>query len=147
MNILNLGFACDHAGFETKQKLIEHFTAKGYTCKDYGAYSTDSVDYSDFAHPLAKAVTNKEHDFGVTLCGSGNGISMTANKHREIRAALCWTSEIAELARLHNDANVCSIPARFVSIEEAIAIVEIFLATGFEGGRHIRRIEKMKDVD
>ncbi|PLX03411.1 MAG: ribose 5-phosphate isomerase B [Marinilabiliales bacterium] len=140
---MKIAIASDHAGFELKAKIIDVLVAKGYKVKDYGPFSTDSVDYPDFAHPLANDVEKGEFDFGITLCGSGNGISMTANKHQGIRSALCWNKEISELARLHNDANVCSIPARFVSQEEALEIVMAFLSTGFEGGRHQRRIEKI----
>ncbi|MCG8410909.1 MAG: ribose 5-phosphate isomerase B [Bacteroidales bacterium] len=143
MNKKSLGIACDHAGYEFKEKLKVELEKNGYVIKDYGTYSDESADYPDFAHPLASAVENEEHIYGITLCGSGNGINMTANKHQGIRAALCWNVEIAELARLHNDANVCSIPARFVDFDLAKQIVEIFLNTEFEAGRHIRRINKI----
>jgi ribose 5-phosphate isomerase B len=116
---------------------------QGIEYKDFGAYSSESSDYPDFAHPLAIAVSNAEFDLGITLCGSGNGINITANKHQKIRSAICWLPEIAELARLHNDANVCALPARFLTDEQAIAIVEVFLNTGFEGGRHQNRINKI----
>ena len=138
-----IAFACDHAGFETKEFLISFFNKKGYEIKDFGTYSSESTDYADYAHPMAKAVENKEYNFGISLCGSGNGINMTVNKHQGIRSALCWNVEIAELARLHNNANICAIPARFVSKESAAEIVEIFMKTDFEGGRHIKRIEKI----
>ena len=140
---MKIGIACDHAGYDTKEAIIKHLLDKGHEMVNYGTNSTESVDYPDFAHPLAAAVEKGEHDFGITLCGSGNGINMVANKHQEIRSALCWTAEIAELARQHNDANVCSVPARFISLEEAIAIVDAFLTTDFEGGRHQRRIDKI----
>jgi ribose 5-phosphate isomerase B len=143
MNKKSLGIACDHAGFSFKEKLKVVLENKGYQVKDYGTYSEESADYPDFAHPLASAVENKEHIFGITLCGSGNGINMTANKHQGIRAALCWTEEISELARLHNDANICSIPARYVNYDLAEKIVATFLNTKFEGGRHLRRINKI----
>jgi len=138
-----LAIACDHAGFEYKEIIKNYLENKGYTIKDFGTYSTESSDYPDYAHPLAEAVEKEEYLFGITLCGSGNGINMTANKHQGIRAALCWNAEISELARLHNNANVCSIPARFVNIDLAKKIVDIFLTTEFEGGRHLRRIEKI----
>ena len=143
MEKLKVAIACDHAGFQFKNKLVEVLKADGHEVKDFGTNSEDSMDYPDTAHPLATAVEAGEFDFGFTLCGSGNGITMTANKHQKIRAALCWTAEIAELARLHNDANVCGIPARFISYEEAEKIVKIFLNTGFEGGRHQKRVDKI----
>ncbi|NPA68797.1 MAG: ribose 5-phosphate isomerase B [Chlorobi bacterium] len=138
-----IAFACDHAGYETKNFLIKQLKSKGYEIKDFGTFSEESVDYPDFAHPMASAVERGEYDFGISLCGSGNGINMTANKHQGIRSALCWNTEISKLARLHNDANVCALPARFVSKEEAEKIVDVFLSADFEGGRHIRRIEKI----
>ncbi len=138
-----IAFASDHAGFETKKFLIEMLTKEGYEIKDFGTYSDKSVDYPDFAHPMAAAVNSKEFDLGFSLCGSGNGINMTVNKHQQIRSALCWTVEIAELARLHNDANICALPARFVSVELAVEIVNKFLSTKFEGGRHLARINKI----
>jgi len=138
-----IAFASDHAGFETKKFLIEMLTKEGYEIKDFGTYSTESADYPDFAHPMAAAVNSKEFDLGFSLCGSGNGINMTVNKHQHIRSALCWTVEIAELARLHNDANICAIPARFVSVELAVEIVNKFLSTEFEAGRHLARINKI----
>jgi len=143
MNKKSLGIACDHAGFKFKENLKLDLEKQGFQVKDYGTYSEESADYPDFAHPLAKAVESKEHIFGITLCGSGNGINMTANKHQGIRAALCWTEEISELARLHNDANICSIPARYVNYELVQKIVDTFLNTEFEGGRHLRRINKI----
>ena len=139
----HIAIACDHAGFKIKETIKAYLLKKGYKLMDFGTYSEESVDYPDFAHPLAQAVERKEFDCGITLCGSGNGISMTANKYQGIRAALCWNIEIANLARLHNNANVCSIPARFVSEELALDIINEFLKTDFEGGRHIKRIEKM----
>ena len=138
-----IALASDHAGYETKLVLIEMLKEKGYEIKDFGTYSTESVDYPDFAHPMASAVEKKDFDLGISLCGSGNGINMTVNKHQGIRSALCWTVEIAELARFHNDANICSLPARFVSVDLAKDIVNKFLETKFEGGRHILRIDKI----
>jgi len=143
MTKISVGIAADHAGFEYKEKLKGDLKEEGYEIKDYGTYSAESTDYPDFAHPLASAVEKGEHRFGITLCGSGNGINMTANKHCGIRAALCWNQEISELARLHNDANICSLPSRFVDYNLAKDIAKIFLNTKFEGGRHLRRIEKI----
>jgi ribose 5-phosphate isomerase B len=143
MNMKKIGIASDHAGFDKKELVKKWLTEKGYEVKDFGAHSSASADYADYAHPLASAVENNEVELGFSLCGSGNGINMTVNKHQGIRAALCWTKEISELARQHNNANICSIPARFVSEKEAIDIVEIFLNTGFEGGRHQTRIDKI----
>ena len=138
-----IALASDHAGYDTKLVLIEMLKEKGYETKDFGAYSTESADYPDFAHPMASAVESSDFDLGISLCGSGNGINMTVNKHQGIRSALCWTVEIAELARFHNDANICSLPARFVSVDLAKDIVNKFLETKFEGGRHILRIDKI----
>ncbi len=138
-----IALACDHAGYETKIFLINMLKKAGYTVQDFGTHSTESADYPDFAHPLASAVESGDFDLGISLCGSGNGINMTVNKHQGIRSALCWNVEIAELARFHNDANVCAIPARFVSDEIAAEIVNKFLETKFEGGRHKKRIEKI----
>ncbi len=143
MKNLKVAVACDHAGFERKQTVLKYFQEQGIEYKDFGAFSEESSDYPDYAHPLANAISNKEFDLGITLCGSGNGINMTANKHQGIRSALCWMPEIARLARLHNDANVCAIPARFVTDEEAVEITRVFLTTEFEGGRHIQRINKI----
>jgi len=133
----------DHAGFETKQMLITHLTTLGYEVKDYGCYSDQSIDYPDYAHPVAAHIESNPGSLGILLCGSGNGISMTANKHQGIRCALCWTPEIAELARLHNDANIISLPARFISVDEAKEMVNVFLNTAFEGGRHATRVAKI----
>jgi ribose 5-phosphate isomerase B len=143
MEKLKIAIACDHAGFERKQTVLKYLQEQGIEFKDFGAYSTGSSDYPDYAHPLATAVSNGEFDFGITLCGSGNGINMTANKHQGIRSAICWMPEIAALARQHNDANICALPARYITDEQAIEIVKIFLSTGFEGGRHQRRIDKI----
>lgn len=137
-----IGFACDHAGFELKSFLMEYLRQKGFEIKDFGTNSTDSCDYPDYAHPLASAV-EKGECIGFAICGTGNGISMTANKHQGVRCALCWDVEIAALARQHNNANICGMPARFISKELAVEIVETFLKTEFEGGRHERRINKI----
>lgn len=138
-----IAFASDHAGFELKQHLIEYVESKGYTVKDFGTYSTDSCDYPDFAHPCAESVEQGECDFGIAMCGSGNGIQMTLNKHQGIRAALCWLPELAALARQHNNANILVLPARFISEDEADKIVDVYLSAEFEGGRHQRRIDKI----
>jgi ribose 5-phosphate isomerase B len=138
-----LAIGSDHAGYEFKEVLKKWLSDKGYTVKDFGTHSLDSVDYPDFAHPVASAVEKQEFDLGILLCGSANGVAITANKHQGIRAALCWTDEIASLARQHNNANVVCIPARFVSEEMAKKITETFLATPFEGGRHEKRVGKI----
>lgn len=140
---MKLAIASDHAGFETKQILVEYLKQKGYDITDFGTNSATSMDYPDTAHPLAIAVEKGEFPLGITLCGSGNGINITANKHQGIRSALCWNTEIAALARQHNNANVCALPARFISVEMAKAIVDVFLNTGFEGGRHQTRVDKI----
>ncbi|WJJ98745.1 ribose 5-phosphate isomerase B [Elizabethkingia anophelis] len=138
-----IAIAGDHAGFEYKEIIIKHLEGK-YEVKDFGTYSTDSVDYPDFVHPAASAVENEEFELGILICGSGNGVQITANKHQRIRCALCWEVEIAELARQHNDANMISIPARFVSEDLAKQMVDTFLTTDFEGGRHQNRVNKIK---
>ncbi len=138
-----IAIASDHAGYSVKQALIEYLSTKSYNIMDYGTNSERSCDYPDYAHPMAKAVEDGEFNIGISLCGTGNGINMVANKYRTIRSALCWNTEIAKLARQHNDANICAIPARFVSVEQAILILDAFLHTDFEGGRHQKRIEKI----
>ncbi len=138
-----VGLASDHAGFEMKQFIKQFLIEKGIEIKDFGTFSCESVDYPDFAHPLANAVESGECYPGFAFCGSGNGINMTLNKHQKIRAALCWNEEIGKLARLHNDANICVMPGRFIKNEEAEKIAETFLNTEFEGGRHQRRIDKI----
>lgn len=143
MEKLRIGIASDHAGFERKQSVLKYLEQQGVEFKDFGAFSEESSDYADFAHPLAQAVTKGEFNLGITLCGSGNGINMTANKHAGIRSAICWLPEIAALARQHNDANICALPARYLTDEQAVEIVKIFLTTDFEGGRHLRRINKI----
>lgn len=134
---------CDHAGFELKQELIKHLESKGYEIKDFGTYSEDSIDYPDYAHPVAEMVEQNTGMLGILLCGSGNGINMTANKHQGIRSALCWQPEIARLAREHNNANIIALPARFITKETAIEMIDIFFSTDFEGGRHQNRIDKI----
>lgn len=140
---MKIAIGNDHAGPEYKKAIIEFLEKQGHEVINYGTDSEASVDYPDFGHPVAIDVETKKVDFGIVICGSGNGIAMTVNKHQGVRAALCWTKEIAELARLHNDANVISIPARFTSIPQAVAMVETFLNTAFEGGRHQNRVNKI----
>jgi ribose 5-phosphate isomerase B len=141
--IMKLAIACDHAGFIMKKHIKNYLLSKGYEIKDFGADSEESSDYADFAHPMALSIEQKEYDFGISMCGSGNGINMAANKHRGIRSALCWEPEIARLARSHNDANICALPARFITPDKAEKIVDTFLNTTFDGGRHQRRIDKI----
>lgn len=140
-NNLKIAIGADHAGFDYKESLKAHLSA--LEVKDFGTYATDSVDYPDFAHPVASAVESGDFDFGILVCGSANGVAITANKHQQIRAAICWENEIAALARQHNNANIICIPARFVSTELAKEMVSTFLATAFEGGRHEKRVEKI----
>lgn len=135
--------ASDHAGFRLKEKLVRWLTANKYEVSDLGCFSEDSVDYPDFAHPLAIAVEKGDFEYGITICGSGNGINMASNKHPKIRSAVCWNEEISRLARAHNNANICALPGRFLSEEEAILIIKTFLNTSFDGGRHKRRIDKI----
>ena len=137
------GMAADHAGYTMKEALKSLLEERGYEIKDFGTHSEESMDYPDVAHPLAEAVESGSVDFGVALCGSGNGISITLNKHQGVRAALCWKPELAALAKQHNNANVLSLPARFISLEEAKAIVAAYLDAEFEEGRHQRRIDKI----
>lgn len=134
---------CDHAGFQLKQELIGYLESKGYEVKDFGCYSEESIDYADYAHPVAELVEQNKGMRGILICGSGNGINMTANKHQGIRSALCWQPEIAKLAREHNDANIIALPARFISSESAKEMIDLFFSTDFEGGRHQKRIEKI----
>lgn len=138
-----IALASDHAGFDKKQVIIKYFQEKGIQYKDLGCYSADSCDYPDFAHAIGNAIEKGEYEIGITFCGSGQGISITANKHKNVRSAICWNAEIGALAKQHNNANICSIPGRFVTDEEAIAIVEAYLNADFEGGRHARRIAKI----
>ena len=140
---LKLSIGADHAGFQLKEVLKDYLTKAGHTITDRGTYSVDSVDYPDFAHPVANDVEGGQADFGILICGSANGISMAANKHAGIRAAICWKPEIAELARLHNNANILSLPARFISEEDAKACCDVFFGTAFEGGRHANRVAKI----
>ncbi len=138
-----IAIGSDHAGFDYKEDLISFLEGKGLLYHDHGTHSKDSVDYPDYAHPVALAVENGEAAFGILLCGSGNGVAITANKHQGVRAAICWGEELSKLAREHNDANIICIPARFVREGDAEKMVEIFMHTAFEGGRHQRRVEKI----
>ncbi len=138
-----IAFGGDHAGFEYKTQLLKYLTEKNYTTKDFGPFSADSVDYPDFVHPVAKAVESGEFDFGILICGSANGVAMTANKHQDIRAGIAWAAELAKLTRQHNNANILCLPARFISLEVAKECVDAFLETSFEGGRHQNRVNKI----
>ncbi|MEZ7514953.1 ribose 5-phosphate isomerase B [Flavobacterium frigidarium] len=140
---MKISIGNDHAGPEYKKAIVAMLESKGYEVTNYGTDSVDNVDYPDFAHPVATNVEEGKADFGILICGSGNGIAMSANKHQNVRAGLCWIKEIAALARQHNDANIVCIPARYTSIQQAIEIVETFLTTDFEGGRHQNRVNKI----
>ena len=133
----------DHAGPEYKKAIVKYLESQGIQVANYGTDTSESVDYPDFAHPVGNAIDKGEAELGIVICGSGNGIAMTVNKHPKVRCALCWNKEIAELARKHNNANVVSIPARFTAIEQAVDIVKTFISTEFEGGRHQKRVEKI----
>jgi ribose 5-phosphate isomerase B len=138
-----IAIGCDHAGIDYKNEVKNWLESQGYLVKDFGTYNTESVDYPDFAHPTANSVETGEASFGILFCGSANGVAMTANKHTGIRAGLCWVTEVAELTRLHNDANMICVPARFVSFSLAKEMIEKFMTTAFEGGRHQNRINKI----
>jgi ribose 5-phosphate isomerase B len=138
-----IALASDHAGFDRKQTIIRYFNENGIRFADLGCYSNESCDYPDFGHKIANAISDGKYLKGITFCGTGQGISITANKHPKIRSAVCWNEEISRLARQHNDANICAIPGRYVTDQEAIRIVNVFLNTGFEGRRHQRRIDKI----
>lgn len=138
-----IAIGADHAGFEYKELLRKWLEQNGYPVKDFGAYSTESADYPDFAHPVSIAVEKREFDLGVLICGSANGVAITANKHQGVRAAICWNEELASLARQHNNANILCLPARFIDIKLAEKILDRFLHSSFEGGRHERRVNKM----
>jgi len=140
---MNISIGNDHAGTDYKFAIIKHLETKGITIKNYGTNTNDSVDYPDFIHPVAEDVQNNKADFGIIICGSGNGANMTANKYQGVRSAICWTKEITALARQHNNANILSIPARFTALPQAIEIVDTFLNTVFEGGRHENRVNKI----
>lgn len=143
MYVMKIAIGADHAGYELKDKVKGLLKSKGVSVEDFGTNSGDSVDYPDFAHPVANKVEHKDADLGIVICGSGNGINITVNKHQGIRSALCWNKELASLARQHNDANILALPARFISEETALEIVEAFLEASFEGGRHQRRVDKI----
>jgi ribose 5-phosphate isomerase B len=138
-----IAIVADHAGYFLKGKILNFLIKEKYDIKDLGCFSDDPVDYPDFGHPLAKAVSSGEYDLGISICGTGNGINMVVNKHPGIRGALCWSEEISRLARAHNDANICALPGRFLSESEACLIIKTFINTEFEGGRHQRRIDKI----
>ena len=138
-----IAIGCDHAGFDYKTQIVSWLQQKGFRVKDFGVNENKSVDYPDYAHPLASAVESGENAFGILLCGSANGVAMTANKHAGIRAALCWENDVAKLARQHNDANVICIPARFVALALTEQMIENFMNTPFEGGRHQGRVDKI----
>jgi ribose 5-phosphate isomerase B len=142
MNLKEISIGSDHAGFELKEKIRKYLETKGYQVKDQGCFSADRADYPDYGHAVAMDVLNRNCT-GILLCGSGNGIAMSANKHNGIRAALCWEKEIAELARLHNDANILVLPARYIKEEMAMSCVDVFLSASFEGGRHLDRVKKI----
>lgn len=143
MKNIKIAIVADHAGYTLKEKLLKYLIKEHYEARDFGCFSEESVDYPDFAHPLAIAVASGEFDFGISICGSGNGMNMTVNKHPGIRSALCWNEEISRLARAHNDANICALPGRFISESEAYLIVRTFLNSEFEHGRHERRVDKI----
>ena len=138
-----IAIGCDHAGFEYKEQMKKMLEAQEYQVKDFGTFSTDSVDYPDFVHPLAESIERDENDLGFLICGSANGVAITANKHQKIRAAIAWKNEIARLARTHNDANVLCLPSRFISADEAKQFTRTFLEASFEGGRHANRVRKI----
>lgn len=140
---LPIAIGADHAGWEYKNAIVQHLNAKGLQVKDFGTYSPGSVDYPDFAHPTASSVEQNEVSFGILVCGSANGVAITANKHQGIRAAICWQTELALLSRQHNNANIICIPARFVSVQNALTMVDTFMQTSFEGGRHSTRVNKI----
>lgn len=140
---MKISIGNDHAGTDYKFAIVEYLTSKGIEVNNHGTDSNDSVDYPDFVHPVAKDVVSKSSDFGILICGSANGVAMTANKYQEVRAGICWTKEIVELIRQHNNANILCIPARFTAIPQAIKMVETFLNTEFEGGRHQKRVDKI----
>ena len=145
-SLKQIAIGSDHAGYALKEHLLKHFVVPGWSLSDFGTHSESSMDYPDAAHPVAKAVQSGQYDFGILICGSGNGVAITANKYTGIRAALCWNEEIAGLARQHNDANILVLPGRFVTAEEGMKITTRFFSTGFEGGRHLRRVEKIDHI-
>jgi ribose 5-phosphate isomerase B len=140
---MTISIGNDHAGTDYKQSIKAHLESKGYTVNNYGTNANDSVDYPDYVHPVASDIVDKKADFAILICGSANGVAMTANKYKEVRAGICWTTEITALTRQHNNANICCIPARYTAIQQAIQIVDTFLETQFEGGRHQNRVDKI----
>jgi len=140
---MKISIGNDHAGPEYKEAIVKHLEAKGFTITNYGTDTLDSVDYPDFVHPVAQDVNNGKVDFGILICGSANGVAMTANKYQNVRAGICWMKEITELTRQHNNANICCIPARYTAIPQVIKIIDTFLETKFEGGRHQKRVDKI----
>jgi len=140
---MKISIGNDHAGTDYKFVILKHLESKGYIVNNYGTDANDSVDYPDFVHPVADDVANDTADFGILICGSANGVAMTANKHQKVRAGVCWTKEITELTRQHNNANIICIPARYTSVQQAVAMVDTFLETKFEGGRHQNRVDKI----
>ena len=141
---MTIAIGNDHAGTEYKNLIVDYLTKQGFTVVNYGTDHEDSVDYPDFVHPVAQSIDKQTADFGILICGSGNGVSMTANKYQNVRAALCWNTELTELARSHNNANIISLPARFISKDDSIEMIKTFISTSFEAGRHQRRVEKIK---
>lgn len=139
----HIPIGADHAGFQLKERIKNHLRLKGFETEDFGCFSEESIDYPDYAHPVAEKVESSNDILGILICGSGNGINMTANKHQGVRSALCWKKEIAQLAREHNNANILTLPARFLTEEEALEIVDVFFSTKFEGGRHENRVNKI----
>ncbi len=143
--IKNIAIGCDHAGFPYKAEIIEYLKKQNYNVQDFGTHSEESVDYPDYVHPVANSISNKENEMGVLMCGSANGVAISANKHKIIRAAIAWNKELSILARQHNDANVICIPVRFISLNDALQIIDAFFSTNFEGGRHTKRVEKISE--
>ena len=140
---MKIYIGCDHAGFDLKEKIKNYLINNNIIVIDEGCYSLENVDYPDFAHKVGKQINNDDENLGIVICGSGNGVNMVVNKYSNVRSALCWTKEISELARLHNNANICAIPARFITDDTALDIINIFLNTSFEGGRHQKRVDKI----
>lgn len=145
-SFIQIAIGCDHAGFSTKEYIMHSMAIADHSFHDFGTFSSDSMDYPDTAHPVAKAVESGNYKYGILICGSGNGVAIVANKYKGIRAAICWNAETTVLARQHNDANILALPARFISQEEAVQFVLLFLNTGFEGGRHQNRVNKITDL-
>ncbi len=145
-SVVYIAIGSDHAGFLTKEFIKRTLVEKGYTIRDFGTFSDESMDYPDSAHPLSKAIQNGDYHYGILICGSGNGMAIVANKYKGIRAAICWNDQVTELARKHNNANIIALPARFISMEEAAKLSLLFIKTSFEKGRHVRRVEKIEKI-